>query len=227
MANQYSHPQVVASHGPPVTLAFSRWSAVAATVFFAAVTGCASQRRVGPRDTANAFVAAAARNDVDTVYDLLDEKGREALGRDGVARMIRRERKEFGQLGKELKRSRVRQKAIFHAHDGEDFALTFEHGAYRVENASIVTEGSDTPTEAMAKLRSALLRRSYVSLLPLLSKATRAMVEAELRGFAKSLQDPETLNIRVDGSKAIVTLPDGHIVTLEREDDLWWIESVR
>jgi hypothetical protein len=43
----------------------------------------------------------------------------------------------------------------------------------------------------------------------------------------RGLQDPETLEIEVEGDRAEVELPGGHVVKLKREAGAWRIEDFR
>jgi hypothetical protein len=58
-----------------------------------------------------------------------------------------------------------------------------------------------------------------------LSPATRAAIEADLRGLVDGLGQPGTLQVQVNGDSATVTVPGGHQVKLKREGGIWRIEN--
>jgi len=48
-----------------------------------------------------------------------------------------------------------------------------------------------------------------------------------VRSLAKSLEEPATLDIRVDGDRADVDMGSGHFVTLRRDQGVWHVEDIR
>jgi hypothetical protein len=50
-------------------------------------------------------------------------------------------------------------------------------------------------------------------------------MENNMRSLVNGLEEPETLDIDVEGDRAEVELPDGHTVRLKREEGVWKIED--
>ena len=82
-----------------------------------------------------------------------------------------------------------------------------------------------TPGQALAELRAALARRSYPALMRVMTASSRGTMETNMRALVGGLEEPETLDIRVEGDHAEVELPDGHTVRLRREEGLWKIDD--
>jgi hypothetical protein len=57
------------------------------------------------------------------------------------------------------------------------------------------------------------------------SPATRAAIEADLRSLVTGLEKPETLPVQVLGDSAQVTVPGGHHVRLKREGGIWRVDD--
>jgi hypothetical protein len=58
-----------------------------------------------------------------------------------------------------------------------------------------------------------------------LSPATRAAVEADLRSLVSGLEKPETLQVQTNGDSATVQVPGGHRVRLKREGGIWRVDD--
>jgi hypothetical protein len=58
-----------------------------------------------------------------------------------------------------------------------------------------------------------------------LSPATRAAIENDLRALVDGLNDPGTLPVQLNGDAATVSVPGGHQVKLKREGGIWRIED--
>ena len=109
--------------------------------------------------------------------------------------------------------------------DGEEAALDLRQGRYWVTSAGALPGGGRTPEEALEQLRHVLARRSYAGLMRVLSPATRAAVENDVRSFVDGLNEPATLPVQVSGDAAIVPVPGGHQIKLKREAGVWRVED--
>ncbi len=58
-----------------------------------------------------------------------------------------------------------------------------------------------------------------------LTPATRAAVERDLRSLVEGLERSETLPIQVAGDAASVDVPGGHHVRLRRDGGLWRVDD--
>ena len=192
-----------------------------------AVAGCASTSVPDPQDAARAYAGAAARGDGDALYAMLSASSKQARSKDDVKRMVSEERDELAEQGKELQRPDVRIEATARIRyaDGEEAALELRDGQYWVTTAGALPGGARTPEEALEQLRRVLARRSYAGLMRVLSPATRAAIESDLRSLVEGLDEPGTLPVQVNGDAAVVPVPGGHQVKLRREGGVWRVED--
>ena len=98
------------------------------------------------------------------------------------------------------------------SHNGFYIGPLFFHAygimyVFAVTAAGAVPGGGRTPEEALDQLRRVLARRSYAGLMRVLSPATRAAVEQDLRGLVNGLDRPETLPVTLTGDSASITVP--------------------
>ena len=191
------------------------------------VTGCASSSVPDPHAAAQAYASAATRGDGDALYAMMSTTSRQARSKDDVKRMIAEERDELAQQGKDLGRPDVRVEATARLRyaDGEEAALELREGQYWVTAAGALPGGARTPEEALEQLRRVLARRSYAGLMRVLSPATRAAMENDLRALVEGLTEPGTLPVKANGDAAVVVVPGGHQVKLKREGGVWRVED--
>jgi hypothetical protein len=190
--------------------------------------GCGASRISDPRDAVAVYAEAAARGDADAIYDMMSEKGRRALTRDEVRKIVADEKAELASLGKAVTapgvviKSRARVRFV----DGEDATLVVDdEGAFRIASADALPAGARTPEQALEQLRRVLARRSYAGLLRVLSPSTRSAIESDLRSLVVGLENPEGLDVTVAGDVATVQVPGGHEVKLRREAGVWHVED--
>lgn len=200
------------------------WSSVAAVL-----VGCAGESLPDPRGAAQAYAEAAQRGDDAAIYAMLSSESQSTYGRAGTKKLVKDAKAELAASGKALASpsSQIEARATVRFTDGEDAVLAIEDGDFRVTAALALPSGARTPAQALGELRAALARRSYAALMQVLSAETRAAVERDLAALVKGLEHPDSLDIRVDGDKATVTLPGGHSVSLEREEGVWRVEDFR
>ncbi len=55
--------------------------------------------------------------------------------------------------------------------------------------------------------------------------ATRAAIEADLRSLVTGLEKPESLPVQTTGDTASVTVPGGHHVRLKRDGGVWRVDD--
>jgi hypothetical protein len=192
-----------------------------------ALVSCASSSVPDPHAAAQAYASAATRGDGDALYAMMSTPAQQERSRDDVKRMIAEEHEELAQQGKELARADVRVEATARLRyaDGEEAALELRQGRYWVTAAGALPGGARTPEEALEQLRRVLARRSYAGLMRVLSPATRAAVENDLRALVDGLTEPATLPVKANGDAAVVSVPGGHQVKLKREDGVWRVED--
>jgi hypothetical protein len=189
--------------------------------------GCASRQVPDPRAAAAAYADAAARGDGAALYTMLSTPSREARSVAQVTQMVAEEREELAEQARALQGPDVRVEATARLRyaDGEEAALELRDGRYRVTAAGALPGGAKTPEEALDQLRRVLARRSYAGLMRVLSPATRASIEADLRALVDGLDRPGTLPVQVTGDTAVVPVPGGHQVKLRRESGVWRVDD--
>ncbi len=188
---------------------------------------CTGGRVADPHGAAVAFTQAAARGDSDAVYAMLSPSAARALSREDVRRLVHDEAAELGATARALVEpgTRATTEARLRFADGEQVALEWSDGSFRVTSAGSLPGGAPTPEAALEELRRAIARRSYPALLRLLSPATRSAVEQDLRTLVRGLEHPETLPIHTNGDASSAIVPGGHHVSMKREDGVWHVED--
>ncbi len=189
--------------------------------------GCASRAVPDPRAAVRVYVEAAAHGDADSLYTMMTRASQQSMSREAAARKIADEREELADQARELGRSDVRLEATARLRyaDGEEVALDLRDGQYGVTSAGAFPFGAKTPEEALDQLRRVLARRSYAGLMRVLSPATRAAVEGDMRTLVDGLTRPETLPLQVSGDAALVAIPGGHQVKLKRASGIWRVDD--
>jgi hypothetical protein len=191
------------------------------------LAGCASSRVPDPRAAAQAYADAATRGDGAALYAMLSASSRQAHSAADVERMVSDERAELSDQARDLGQAdaRVQATARLRFADGEEAALELRDGRYWITASGALPGGARTPEEALDQLRRVLARRSYAGLMRVLSPATRASIENDLRGLVEGLDEPQTLPVQVTGEAAVVNVPGGHVVKLRREGGVWRVDD--
>jgi hypothetical protein len=212
---------------PPVERPRRGIAAVALLTAAASATGCGGSSIPDPKEAVKTYAAAASRGDADAIYEMMSEKGRRALSRQEVRRIVADERAELKDQATALTGpgAIVEARARVEFPDGEDAALDLEDGAFRITAADALPAGARTPVQALEQLRRVLARRSYAGLVRVLTPATRSAIEADLRSLVEGLERPEGLEVQVTGDTASVEVPGGHQVRLKREAGVWRIDD--
>jgi hypothetical protein len=189
--------------------------------------GCAAPTLPDPKGAADAFARAAEKGDAAAIYGMMTENAQKARSREDVRTVVTDERQELAEEGRALsaKDARVEATARLRFADGEEAALDLQNGRFYVTSAGAIPGGARTPEEALDQLRRVLARRSYAGLMRVLSPATRAAVEQDLRGLVAGLGRPETLPVSLTGDTATIAVPGGHHVRLRREGGVWRVDD--
>jgi hypothetical protein len=189
--------------------------------------GCASAEVPDPRVAARAYAEAAARGDTGALYAMLSASSRRSRSRVEVQRIVNDERAELADQGRDLRGDDVRLEATARLRfaDGEEASLDLRDGRYGVAAAGSLPGGARTPEEALDQLRRVLARRSYAALIRVLSPATRAAIEGDLRALVDGLSEPGMLPVQINGDVALVPVSGGHQVRLKRESGVWRVED--
>lgn len=189
--------------------------------------GCVHRGVPDPRAAAEDYAAAAARGDADAIYGMMTTSAQKARSRDDVRKLVAEQKSELADQAKELtaKDARVEATARLRYDDGEEAHLELRDGRFWITGAGALPGGSRTPEQALDQLRRVLARRSYAGLMRVLTPATRAAIELDLRSLVTGLERPETLQVNVTGDAATVEVPGGHTVKLKRDGGVWRVDD--
>lgn len=189
--------------------------------------GCARPTIPDPAVAARAYAEAAERGDADAIYELMTSEAQRTYGREETRRLVAQARSELRSQGAALRSDQTasRATATVRYSDGEQAELVVEKGQLKIASAAGLPAEAATPGQALIELRQALARRSYAGLLRVLSEETRSTLEGDLRSLVEGLEDPETLDIVVEGDQAVVEVPGGHSVRLKRVAGSWKVED--
>lgn len=204
-------------------------SAASLAILAILAAACASSTIPPPEEAIKAYAEAAQKGDADAIYDMLTHKGRAALSRDEVRKIVAEERAELADQAKSLAGQNVgvKTRARVRYPDGEIATLELDEDeqAFRISAADALPAGARTPEQALEQLRRVLARRSYAGLMRVLTPATRSAVESDLRSLVEGLEQPEGLEVKIAGDSATVQVPGGHEIRLKREAGVWRVED--
>lgn len=188
---------------------------------------CAAPSMPDPKLAAASYAAAAQAGDSDRVYALLSREAQRDFGREGTRRLVAESKAELARQAAALRAPGAHVEAVaeIRFEDGESALLELEGGVFRLSSLGTVPSGARSPAEALGDFRRALSRRSYPALLGVLSLETREALEGDLRSLVEGLENPQTLDVKVSGESAVVTVPGGHQVKLKREAGVWKIQD--
>lgn len=192
-----------------------------------ALTGCTGHAVPDPKSAADDYAAAARRGDADAIYAMMTSSAQKARSREDVRRLVKEQREELAEQAKLVtsRDARVEATARLRYEDGEEAQLELRDGRFWITSSGALPGGSRTPEQALDQLRRVLARRSYAGLMRVLTPATRAAIEQDLRSLVTGLERPETLHVQVTGDAAVVTVPGGHTVKLKRDGGVWRVDD--
>jgi len=158
---------------------------------------------------------------------MLTDEAKVALGAEGTRRLLSDAREEVLRQTKAAVSDRAKVRAVAEVPfvDGEHAVLEVEGGRYRISATAGLPFGARTPSAALSELRRALAQRSYASLMRVLTSDTRGSLEGDMRTLVDGLERPETLDVKVHGESAEVSVPGGHRVLLKREAGVWRVHD--
>lgn len=192
-----------------------------------ALVACSRSAVPDPKSAAEEYAQAAARGDGDAIYEMMTTSAQKSRSREDVKKLVAEQRGELAEQAKSItaKDARVEAVARLRYEDGEEAQLELREGRFWITSSGALPGGSRTPEQALDQLRRVLARRSYAGLMRVLTPATRAAIEQDLRSLVLGLERPETLHVEVTGDTANVTVPNGHSVKLKREGGVWRVDD--
>ena len=204
-----------------------RVALLAGLLLAASLVGCTGRAVPDPRSAADDYAAAAARGDADAIYEMMTTSAQRSRSRDDVRRLVKEQSAELADQAKLVtaRDARVEATARLRYEDGEEAQLELRDGRFWITSSGALPGGSRTPEQALDQLRRVLARRSYAGLMRVLTPATRAAIELDLRSLVSGLERPETLHVQTTGDAAVVTVPGGHTVKLKRDGGVWRVDD--
>ena len=204
-----------------------RVALLAGLLLVPSLVGCTGHAVPDPRSAADDYAAAAARGDADAIYEMMTTSAQKSRSRDDVRRLVKEQREELSDQAKLVtaRDARVEATARLRYEDGEEAQLDLREGRFWITSSGALPGGSRTPEQALDQLRRVLARRSYAGLMRVLTPATRAAIEQDLRSLVSGLERPDTLHVQVTGDAAVVTVPGGHTVKLRRDGGVWRVDD--
>src|ERR1700733_7535329 len=204
-------------------IALALWAACAGGLGSA----CTRRSVPDPRIAAAAYATAAAHGDSNALYAMMTSSARTSRSEDDVQRIVAEERDELAEQARAItaRDVHVDARARLRFEDGEEAALDLREGRFWITSAGTIPGGAATPEEALDELRRVVARRSYAGLIRVLSPATRAAIEQDLRALVIGLERPDTLQVQTNGDTASANVPGGHHVKLTRVGGVWRIQD--
>jgi hypothetical protein len=193
----------------------------------APLLACTGHSVPDPRLAADDYATAATRGDADAIYDMMTTSAQRSRSREDVRRLVAEQRGELAAQAKLVtgRDARVEATARLRYEDGEEAQLELRDGRFWITSSGALPGGSRTPEQALDQLRRVLARRSYAGLMRVLSPATRAAIEQDLRSLVAGLERPDTLHVQTTGESAVVAVPGGHTVKLKRDGGVWRVDD--
>ena len=207
-------------------LTLATWTALGA-----ATGGCAAGavQAPGPADALSRYAHALETGDATTAYDLLDESARARLSRARFVELMREnaaELREQGALMSAQAAHDVPARAHIRLEDAERVVLALGPAGWRIEGGVLDAPALATPEDAIVALRRALRRRDLASFLRVLSRQTRAELEADIARVAGATENDLDLEIDVQGDHATVRTTGGGQIDLVREGTEWRVRDI-
>ena len=189
--------------------------------------GCVGSGVPDPKSAADDYAQAAAKGDADAIYGMMTASAQKSRSREDVRKLVNEQRGELAEQAKSVtaKDARIEATARLRYQDGEEAQLELRDGHFWITSSGALPGGSRTPEQALDQLRRVLARRSYAGLMRVLTPATRAAIEQDLRTLVTGLERPDTLHVQVTGETATVTVPGGHTVKLKRDAGVWRVDD--
>ncbi len=200
-------------------------------LFALAFVGCGGgPREEGPSRAVERYAGALARGDAPAAWALLDEEARRGRTAARHGELMTANATELREQAEALARAAGAETIDAHARvelaSGESVVLVLEEGGWRVDGGVLDAAGLATPLDAVAAFRRALMRRDLPGIERVMSRQTRAEWEEEIRRLVESTEDPDDLEVELQGNRARVRTTGGGSIELVRESGEWRVVDV-
>ena len=167
------------------------------------------------------------KGDPRAAFQLLSAEAQRNYGPKGVEQLMAEHRDELVVAGQATASALARLEASASIEFADDRAarVMLERGRFRIAAAGAFPAAAATPLDALRELREVLARRSFAGLLRVLTRDRAQTLEASLEDLVKALNEPSSLELELEGRRAVAKLPGGHKIELEREDGLWRVKE--
>ncbi|MCC6645167.1 MAG: hypothetical protein IT374_06305 [Polyangiaceae bacterium] len=211
------------------------------------LAACAPSRPATPEQALSAYAAAIRERRVEDAYALLSAEARRGLPLEAFRRIVKESGDDMDELARALALPTTAPMvtATLTAPNGEELVLFYEHGAWKIDAASVDLYGQDTPRRALRAFLRAYEKRRWDILLRFVPDAKKTpdekappLDEAKLKD---SWEGPQREDMQRIVSAIRAALPDAQIeetgeraamsygasgtVLLVRERGLWKIEE--
>ncbi len=203
-----------------------------------AAWGCAGGAGSPPRRTLSSFVAEVEAGRYAEAYALLDEDYRRRVPLQRFATYLRTHPEEVRQWVLLVRHAPDEARVVYRLGGGDEIALRWENGGWRVEAASLDFYARGTPRAAVRAFVRALERRRWGVLLALAPRRIRRRLtprrlreawmrrgEEALRRWIAALHEALEAPVERHGEVATVAYGEGRMLRLVREDGTWCVES--
>ncbi len=145
------------------------------------VGGCSGTFGQGPSDTLRSYARALEEQRVEDAYRMLSDEAKRSISLEAFRRMVLENPQDVMEVARALARpaSDPVVKATVTLPNGEELALVYEDGRWRIDAAAVDLYGQGTPRQALTGFLRAFERKRYDVVL-------RFVPDAEREGVAPS-----------------------------------------
>lgn len=182
-----------------------------------------------PAETLRAYETAIRERNPQALHALLDARTRADVTPEDLARLLEENAEELNEQAtdwREAGEKRPNATARFPTEGGEEVLVALEEGRWRIDGNLLQTTGALSPRDAVLTLRRALARRDLESVLAVLSRESRAILEAQIALFIDETGDPLDFDVEIRGNTAWVRTSGGLVVELVREAGQWKVREL-
>lgn len=192
-----------------------------ALVASASLVGCTGGFSQGPSDTLRSYARALEAKDVDGAYRLLSDEARRSISLEAFRRMVLENPEDVTEVARALARPAgdPAVRATVAMPNGDELALVFEDGRWRIDAAAIDLYGQGSPRQALVGFLRALERKRYDVILRYVPDAEREGVPgaAHTATAAKAPADAKA----IDAAAPREAADDGGALTAEKLSHEW------
>lgn len=205
------------------------------------VSACAPKSAANPRSALRAYTEALEEDRLEDAYALLSPESRAELSYEEFEDLVRDHPEEVKALVQAARseKSPPLVTAEFITDSGETLTLTYENGAWRIDESAVLLYDQSEPRKALASFVKAYDKKRYDLLLLFVPKGDQeGLTEEVLRKSWEGEQKLEmeqiveglrshlaTGQLEVLGDRATMSYGAGGVVELLREDGVWKIED--